>query len=43
LREVLGGQAASTAAPALSSMLINILMAAILVVRPQGLFSAGAR
>jgi branched-chain amino acid transport system permease protein len=43
LREVLGGQAASTAAPALSSMLIYILMAAILVVRPQGLFSAGAR
>ena len=43
LREVLGGQAASTAAPALSSMLIYILMAAILVVRPQGLFPAGGR
>jgi branched-chain amino acid transport system permease protein len=43
LREVLGGQAASTAAPALSSMLIYILMAAILVVRPQGLFPAGSR
>jgi branched-chain amino acid transport system permease protein len=43
LREVLGGQAASTAAPALSSMLIYILLAAILVVRPQGLFPAGSR
>jgi branched-chain amino acid transport system permease protein len=40
---LLGRQAASTAAPALSSMLIYILMAGILVVRPQGLFSAGTR
>jgi branched-chain amino acid transport system permease protein len=40
---LLGRQAASTVAPALSSMLIYILMAGILVVRPQGLFSAGTR
>ncbi len=31
---------ASTAAPALSSMLIYIIMAIVLVVRPQGLFPA---
>ena len=43
LVDLLGGPAASTAAPALSSMLIYILMAAILVVKPQGLFSAGSR
>ena len=43
LREVLGGQAASTAAPALSSMLIYILMAGILIVKPQGLFAANAK
>jgi branched-chain amino acid transport system permease protein len=43
LVDLLGRQAASTAAPALSSMLIYILMAAILVVKPQGLFSAGSR
>ena len=43
LLEVLGRQAASSAAPALSSMLIYILMAAILVVKPEGLFSAGSR
>jgi branched-chain amino acid transport system permease protein len=43
LREVLGGQAASTAAPALSSMLIYILMAGILIARPQGLFAANAK
>ena len=40
---VLGRQAASTAAPALSSMLIYIMMAAILVAKPQGLFPAGSR
>jgi branched-chain amino acid transport system permease protein len=40
---LLGQQAASTAAPALSSMLMYILMAAILVVKPEGLFSAGSR
>jgi branched-chain amino acid transport system permease protein len=43
LIDVLGRQAASSAAPALSSMLIYILMAAILVVKPQGLFPAGSR
>jgi branched-chain amino acid transport system permease protein len=43
LVDLLGRQAGSTAAPALSSMLIYILMAAILVVRPQGLFPAGSR
>jgi branched-chain amino acid transport system permease protein len=43
LLDVLGKQAASTAAPALSSMLMYILMAAILVVKPEGLFSAGPR
>jgi branched-chain amino acid transport system permease protein len=43
LLDLLGRQAASTAAPALSSMLMYILMAAILVVKPEGLFSAGSR
>jgi branched-chain amino acid transport system permease protein len=43
LVDVLGRQAASTAAPALSSMLIYIMMAAILVAKPQGLFPAGSR
>jgi branched-chain amino acid transport system permease protein len=43
LVELIGRQAASTAAPALSSMLIYILMAAILVVKPEGLFPAGSR
>jgi branched-chain amino acid transport system permease protein len=36
-------EAASTAGPALSSMLIYLLMAIVLVVKPEGLFSAGAR
>ena len=40
---LIGRQAASTAAPALSSMLIYILMAAVLVVKPTGLFPAGSR
>ena len=35
--------AASTAAPALSSMLIYLLMAIVLVVKPEGLFSAGSK
>ena len=35
--------AASTAAPALSSMLIYLLMAVVLVVRPAGLFPAATR
>jgi len=43
LVNLLGRQAGATAAPALSSMLIYILMAAVLVVKPQGLFPAGSR
>ena len=43
LRQVLSGAAASTAAPALSSMLIYLLMAIVLVVRPEGLFPAHRR
>src|SRR5947209_979416 len=38
LRLILSRDAAATAAPALSSMLIYLLMAAILVWRPEGLF-----
>jgi branched-chain amino acid transport system permease protein len=40
---VLSQEAASTAGPALSSMLIYLLMAIVLVVKPEGLFSAGGR
>jgi branched-chain amino acid transport system permease protein len=40
LRLVLSPDAASTAAPALSSMLIYLVMAIVLVVRPEGLFPA---
>jgi branched-chain amino acid transport system permease protein len=43
LRLVLSGAAASTAAPALSSMLIYLLMAVVLIVRPEGLFPAGSK
>jgi branched-chain amino acid transport system permease protein len=43
LRLVLSTTAASTAAPALSSMLIYLLMAIVLVVRPEGLFPAAGR
>jgi branched-chain amino acid transport system permease protein len=43
LRTVLSSAAASTAAPALSSMLIYLLMAIVLVVRPEGLFPAAKR
>jgi branched-chain amino acid transport system permease protein len=43
LRLFLSSAAASTAAPALSSMLIYILMAAVLVLRPGGLFPAAGR
>jgi branched-chain amino acid transport system permease protein len=43
LRLFLSSAAASTAAPALSSMLIYILMAAVLVLRPAGLFPAAGR
>jgi branched-chain amino acid transport system permease protein len=38
LKKVLSNSAATTAAPALSQMLVYILMAAILVWRPSGLF-----
>lgn len=37
-RQVMTPAAASTVAPALSSMLIYVLMAVVLVLRPQGLF-----
>ncbi len=40
LRLILSSTAASTAAPALSSMLIYLLMAVVLVARPEGLFPA---
>jgi branched-chain amino acid transport system permease protein len=43
LRKILSGAAASTAAPALSSMLIYLVMAVVLVVRPEGLFPANRR
>ena len=36
-------EAASTAGPALSSMLIYLLMAVVLVLRPEGLFPAGGK
>ncbi len=43
LRLVLTRDAAATAAPALSSMLIYVLMAAVLVLRPEGLFPVSNR
>ena len=43
LRLALSQNAASTAAPALSSMLIYLLMAIVLVLRPEGLFPAPGR
>ncbi len=43
LRAVLSTMAASTAAPALSSMLIYLVMAVVLVLRPEGLFPAPGR
>jgi branched-chain amino acid transport system permease protein len=43
LKAVLSAAAASTVAPALSSMLIYVLMAAVLVLRPEGLFPATGR
>jgi branched-chain amino acid transport system permease protein len=43
MRLVLNKEAAATAAPALSSMLIYLLMAVVLVVRPEGLFPANRR
>src|SRR3984957_9649886 len=43
LRHILSSAAPSTAAPALSSMLIYLLMAIVLVARPEGLFPANRR
>jgi branched-chain amino acid transport system permease protein len=43
MRLVLTKEAAATAAPALSSMLIYLLMAIVLVVKPEGLFSASGK
>ena len=43
LKLFMGVEGAETAAPALSAMLIYILMAVILVVRPQGLFPPQTR
>jgi branched-chain amino acid transport system permease protein len=43
LRQVLSSSAAATAAPAISSMMIYLLMAIVLVLRPEGLFPAGRR
>src|SRR6266705_1342726 len=43
LRLVLSPTAASTAGPALSSMLIYLLMAVVLALRPQGLFPVAGR
>jgi branched-chain amino acid transport system permease protein len=40
---VLSTNAAATAAPALSSMLIYLLMAVVLVLKPEGLFSTGRK
>jgi branched-chain amino acid transport system permease protein len=41
MRLVLSPDGAATAAPALSSMLIYLLMAVVLVVKPEGLFASG--
>jgi len=43
LRLFLSTNAASTAGPALSSMLIYLLMALVLVLRPEGLFPAAGK
>jgi len=43
LRMVLSKEAAATAAPAMSSMLIYLLMASVLVLRPEGLFPVSSR
>jgi len=43
LKLVLSPAGASTAGPALSSMLIYLVMAIVLIVRPEGLFSASSR
>jgi branched-chain amino acid transport system permease protein len=41
LREMMSREVANAAGPALASMLVYILMAVVLAVRPQGLFPAG--
>jgi len=43
LKAILSPAAASTVAPALSSMLIYLVMAVVLVLRPEGLFPAANR
>ncbi|HZT27111.1 MAG TPA: branched-chain amino acid ABC transporter permease [Pseudolabrys sp.] len=43
MRVMLSPNAAATAGPALSSMLIYLLMAVVLVVKPEGLFSASSK
>jgi branched-chain amino acid transport system permease protein len=43
LKAILSPAAAATMAPALSSMLIYLVMAVVLVVRPEGLFPAARR
>ena len=43
LRTMLSDTAAATLGPSLSSMMIYMLMAAVLVVRPEGLFPASGR
>jgi len=40
LREMVSRQLADAAGPALASLLIYLLMAAVLALRPQGLFVA---
>jgi branched-chain amino acid transport system permease protein len=43
LKAVLSPAAAATVAPALSSMLIYMVMAAVLILRPEGLFPATSK
>jgi branched-chain amino acid transport system permease protein len=43
LHRVISAQAAQTLGPSLSAMSIYVLMAVILVARPQGLFPAASR
>ena len=43
LREMMSREVANAAGPALASMLIYVLMAIVLVVRPEGLFPVGRK
>jgi len=43
LRRTVSKETAATAAPALSSMLIYLLMAIVLIIRPEGLFPANSK